>query len=557
MALPIPNEIIDEIFELLPVHVAVSLRRKAVLRRHILNGKLRVPIQRALHRLDVAALAFFSGVCPQWRSTSPQWECNAADDLVSSDSDSDSDSEDGLGDSDESDHENHADEAFVGDGDDDFYEDFGEEDEEDTNEADCTRQDPVAAAVSRERWDAVRILVDAGFPTKRAVRIAIEDHANLHDISYLLSIGHDDIATAKAMTKAACANNLPVVRLLYEQGFAIDDESAMVHACAENYSSMLAYLIEIGAPVPRLPVTVSWRFDERPLLIGDLAAAEGNLEVVEVLTNSAIRNVFTSLAMDEAAKWSLKVVRFLHKFRTEGCTTDAMDNAASCGQLDIVRFLHEHCSEGCTTTAMDGAVKGWAGCEPLEGDALPEAFEDTFLFLHANRSEGCTTIAMDTASQMGCLNIVQYLHENRPEGCSTDAMDRAAEAWSRHYRQAREANGDRAALHEERVKRYRDVAVFLSRHRTEGFTETAMVRACCNGCLELFKLLLSVRPDLCYRRALGHAFCAGHTEILRFLYDRGMRFSDIRARYRVEMYPVAPHRRNAVTFLREMHGMHD
>ncbi|RKO83243.1 hypothetical protein BDK51DRAFT_39586 [Blyttiomyces helicus] len=55
------NELIDQILELCPVDVAVALRRKAVLRTYILNGKLRRPIQRALKRLDVEALKFFAG----------------------------------------------------------------------------------------------------------------------------------------------------------------------------------------------------------------------------------------------------------------------------------------------------------------------------------------------------------------------------------------------------------------------------------------------------------------------------------------------------------------
>ncbi|RKO89401.1 hypothetical protein BDK51DRAFT_38863 [Blyttiomyces helicus] len=103
----LPTELIDEIVELLPVHVAVALRRKTVLRQHILNGRLRRQLRRALKRFDVDALEFFAGFCPQWNSTCPEWDYVVSepedgdngwltdeDDYEEEDSDEDSDEDD-------------------------------------------------------------------------------------------------------------------------------------------------------------------------------------------------------------------------------------------------------------------------------------------------------------------------------------------------------------------------------------------------------------------------------------------------------------------------------
>ena len=50
-----------------------------------------------------------------------------------------------------------------------------------------------------------------------------------------------------------------------------------------------------------------------------------------------------------AAEGDLNVVEYMHTHRHEGCTTKAMDYASRNGHLNVVKFLHENRSEGCTT----------------------------------------------------------------------------------------------------------------------------------------------------------------------------------------------------------------
>ncbi len=99
-----------------------------------------------------------------------------------------------------------------------------------------------------------------------------------------------------------------------------------------------------------------------------------------------------------AATGNVAVVESLHAHGSTRCTTVAMDCAASAGHLDVVKFLHENRTEGCTTLAMDYAAT--------------HGHLNVVTFLHENRTEGCTKYAMDRAVVRGHLDVVQFLHDN-------------------------------------------------------------------------------------------------------------------------------------------------
>ncbi|RKO84848.1 hypothetical protein BDK51DRAFT_27174 [Blyttiomyces helicus] len=105
------DELIDQIVELLPVRVAVSLRRNVVLRKHIRAGKLRRPIQRALNRIDLDALRYFARICPEWKSTCPQWDCISAEYVRGLDGKDDEDDEE----EEEEETSHHSEEEEAGD----------------------------------------------------------------------------------------------------------------------------------------------------------------------------------------------------------------------------------------------------------------------------------------------------------------------------------------------------------------------------------------------------------------------------------------------------------
>ena len=146
--------------------------------------------------------------------------------------------------------------------------------------------------------------------------------------------------------------------------------------------------------------------------IMDLAAENGEFEIIKCLTETRLGSC-TTYAMDGAASnGHLKIVKYLSENRTEGCTTNAIDGAARKGHYEIVKYHSENQTEGCTTNAMD-----WAAYY---------GHLQIVKYLSENRTEGCTTNAIDWASANGHFEIVKYLSENRTEGCTTNAIDGAA-----------------------------------------------------------------------------------------------------------------------------------
>ncbi|RKO83629.1 hypothetical protein BDK51DRAFT_53191 [Blyttiomyces helicus] len=410
MPLTLPNETIDQILEHAPPRIAVSLRRSAVLRKHILAGNLEIPIQRALNRLDVDALQFFARVCPAWKSTNAEWYSLGEGisvpgwepldlDYENDGAEWGSEGGEGGGDGEEEEKESESGENVV------------EEVEQEEEELHQLR--PVPAAIIRNRWDAVRFFVDAGCTTKYVVDITIAYDAKLEDISYLLDLGHEDIFTPNAITTAVYYNKVPLVRRFHQQGFSVISNYVMSNSCLKGWLDMVSLLLEIGAPSLNR--------------IGDFA--------VKLLHDASIPNAFTTHAMNFAAKDSLDIVEFLHKSRKEGCTTNAMDVANRMGYIDIVQFLHKHRREGCTTRAMDLASRG--------------GHIEVVKFLHYNRREECTSRAMDYACRTWASSsriardgperkkerhakkcerakeIVFFLHRHRIEGCTGDAMESA------------------------------------------------------------------------------------------------------------------------------------
>eukprot|EP01133_Synstelium_polycarpum_P017189 gene17189-20481_t len=113
--------------------------------------------------------------------------------------------------------------------------------------------------------------------------------------------------------------------------------------------------------------------------------------------------------MDLAAEQGdLEMVKFLHHSVAIDCSQNAMDYAASNGFLSVVKFLHTNRSEGCTTEAMDCAAES--------------GFLTVIQYLHANRSEGCTQQALQNAVDGGHYSTIQFLLANRREGHSKEML---------------------------------------------------------------------------------------------------------------------------------------
>ncbi|RKO91110.1 hypothetical protein BDK51DRAFT_51573 [Blyttiomyces helicus] len=266
------NELVEHILELLPVRVAIALRRKVVIRSHIRHGKLQRQIQRALNSFDVEALQFFASVYPAWKSTSTRWN--------------------GIGDV-------SGGEGWDGDAD---------KDEDVLEEAKRVghpvwRAPPVGAANYHNCWDVVWFLVGARFSTKHAVDFACRFGADFGHIQALLAL----VPIARAYTE----NRREIVDYLIKIGAPVPHGAA--DAAARNgHFWMVKGLQERALPNLFNASTMD-------------AAARDSLEIVMFLHHFRTEGC-TTKAMDEAASARrLDIVDFLHVNRSEGCTTVAMN----------------------------------------------------------------------------------------------------------------------------------------------------------------------------------------------------------------------------------------
>ncbi|KAJ3104000.1 hypothetical protein HDU96_009077 [Phlyctochytrium bullatum] len=345
------------------------------------------------------------------------------------------------------------------------------------------------------------------------------------------------------------AYNLDVARFLAENRTEGCTVAAVVRAAERGDVELLRFLcdaIDGGRPA-------AWACAP-PLVIPpgalDAAAAKGRLEAVMFLhAKRPERGGCTVQAMDEAAAggW-LDVVRFLHQKRTEGCTQSAMDSAADNGHLEVVKFLHQHRQEGCTTAALDGAAAA--------------GHLSVVRFLTGHRSEGCTERALDRAAANGHLPVVQHLWEKGAR-FSRQIVDHAGAngcvdvcAWllSQTVVDPAASPGDlesgtfspfapfRWALFEAATKGDLALLEFILQHpHTTALMDwqRAVTVAAAKGRLAVICRLQRhladhaqgwaaaawAAPELYVVDAIDQAAGSGHAEVVRYLFERGTRFS--------------------------------
>ncbi|RKO87991.1 hypothetical protein BDK51DRAFT_51571 [Blyttiomyces helicus] len=214
---------IDKIVALLPAHLVASLQSRSVLRKMILEGKLRSQIQRALNTLDEEALTYFADVCAKWVSTAPYWAVVGPEYPLSRLEPARLPALTG----DEALVHEYEEYAFVelqaydsDDEEDDAWQDAEVEEDEELGGGDGARlwqSPPVIAAIWREQWAAVEFFVGIGFSTCQAVDFACKK-APIETIRLLLSTGHKGVATDYALLNAIGNDDLQLVRRLRSHG---------------------------------------------------------------------------------------------------------------------------------------------------------------------------------------------------------------------------------------------------------------------------------------------------------------------------------------------------
>lgn len=161
------------------------------------------------------------------------------------------------------------------------------------------------------------------------------------------------MATAEA---AARRGQIETIEFLREIGFSVSLARAMREAAAGCYLDPLRSLC---CAYPECRATA----------VADIAAAHGNLYILQ----------------------------WLHRQEGQRCTTTAMDQAATNGHLDVVVWLHEHDSAGCTTAAMDGAARN--------------GHRHVVEFLYAHRTEGCSVALLESAEPCSLTESLRARYE--------------------------------------------------------------------------------------------------------------------------------------------------
>lgn len=287
----------------------------------------------------------------------------------------------------------------------------------------------------------------------------------------------------------------------------------------------------------------------------ELAAASGDVEMIELLVSEFEPEATITTAVREAAKaGSLEVLQWL----ASNCsgrvqwTSEEWVAAASAGRLDVLKWLFASCQTRktspsditrlagelieiatqngdlpmlqwiadvteavtstpvrCPTSAMTTAAENghlelvqWIASRGLLRSNIPIRMDlvaannhvDVLQYFHANAKGFFLPRTMDEAARNGHLDAVKWLSSNRSEGCSRLAMDLAA------------ANG------------HLTVVQWLHENRQEGCSTLAMDAAAANGHFEVVQWLHSNRGEGCTTQAMDSAAAYGHLEILLWLH---------------------------------------
>ncbi|BCU02766.1 ankyrin repeat domain containing protein [Pandoravirus japonicus] len=152
----------------------------------------------------------------------------------------------------------------------------------------------------------------------------------------------DMIITTIAAEAAARRGQIETIEFLREKGFSVSLARAMRKAAAGCYVDPICSLYRAYSEC-------------RATVVIDIAAAHGNLCILEWLHRQAGQRC-TTAAMDQAAtNGHLSTVVWLHKHDSAGCTTAAMDGAARNGHRHVVEFLYMHRTEGCSAALLESA----------------------------------------------------------------------------------------------------------------------------------------------------------------------------------------------------------
>ncbi|RKO85051.1 hypothetical protein BDK51DRAFT_44574 [Blyttiomyces helicus] len=266
---------------------------------------------------------------------------------------------------------------------------------------------PVLGAIAHNRWDAVRLLIEAGFRTNHAGDEAAHRGARLDDVDYLLALGRDHVVTAKAINRAARRNHAPLVRLLHARGFAVTDEELIRKACDMGWPDMVACLLETGAPIPPPRFNLDFRRREA---IGDIAATRGYLSVVEILhekspATCSLPSRWTELHI-ALWRWSdiststtpraAPHMRLIRPRGPGGLTLSAIFTSTALRVAPPMRWTSLS-SVGPTNQPRRGVA--------AEVDA--QTYKHIVFFLHNHRTEGCNADAIDSACKAGSLDFVR------------------------------------------------------------------------------------------------------------------------------------------------------
>ncbi|TMW66058.1 hypothetical protein Poli38472_003823 [Pythium oligandrum] len=246
--------------------------------------------------------------------------------------------------------------------------------------------------------------------------------------------------------------------------------------------------------------------------LGNVAALQGNMEVVQWLYKQEVPLAFTLDAFRYAAQnGHLNVIKYLHQNNIGGIPDDLLDIATVYGHNEVVAYIREHSIKTKITPRIVEEAGRLGRLDILQWDhefvrdvkllqramnnAVVNGHLDVVKWLTTHRQIACGAYALERAAASGNLDILRWIHEQKNGDWTTDVMDAAAS------------------------KGNLEMVKWLDAHRTEGCTHAAMDRASANGHLQVIQWLHRNRSEGCTLEAMDSAAASGHLEVVRWLHD--------------------------------------
>ncbi|RLN89097.1 hypothetical protein BBJ28_00024658 [Nothophytophthora sp. Chile5] len=393
------------------------------------------------------------------------------------------------------------------------------------------------------------------------------ESGDLSLVQWLMVNGFAEEALYPPIAVAALSGHLPLMQWLDEQGYPPDEDAfaSPMEPPLDNLK-VLQYMVDnemvsvsetFGKACGDGDLPVVWwlaekieqdavtleRFDAHSAM--ENAASVGRLELVQWLVERRIGTFSCKAEHLAVANGHLEIAKYLHAHGLSGCSQDTMRAAASGGWLEVVKWLWETFADD---PDVDLFCEMWN--DRIEDVSPPSAMEEAAAnghlpvleFLHgvalsmerrkrkresersgdtAKTKPQCSVGAMDRAAAGGHLSVVQWLYEHRTEGYTEVAILKAVERGDLAMIQwlYSHPNGTFTSWNMDQAAANGHLAAVQWLHEAGVSCSTlAMNRAASNGHLAVVRWLHTHRTEGCTSNAMNYAAPNGHLHVVQWLH---------------------------------------